>query len=251
MVSYGLILSRNTAAFDETSSSRGPMEKERRPMKIVKTAAVGSLVALAGAGALAYFGPLIPQGVVEILLSPGRNPLPLAAFRDHVHQWDCSSAWSAVGAVAFAAGLIIAVGAIAHANRSRGVSVLCRPLLFLAAASALAAATTMFLATGYFFLTFRALIASDYTAAQLDDERFRPPPAQFDQFDGERFRQSLRLGPLYAGFALLVGVSVCLVAASFLKTTERPPRPPNRLLTVSNVGLTRFLGLSVCGNVRC
>ena len=111
-------------------------------MKIIKTAAVGSLVALAGAGTLAYFGPRVPQGVLQILLSPRRVPLPV--FRDHLHQWDCSAAWSAVGAVAFAAGLIIAVAALAHANRSRGVSVFCRPLLFLAAAAGIAAATAMF-----------------------------------------------------------------------------------------------------------
>ena len=50
----------------------------------------------------------------------------------------------------------------------------------------------MFLATGNFSLTFHALLTSDV------------------QLNGEQFRQSLMLGPLYAGFALLVGVSIVL-----------------------------------------
>ena len=205
MVFRGVILHRNGTAFNETHSNQRPGGKGVSPDENHQDCGRWLSRCIGGLRSTCVFWTPSATRYRRNSALPARSRQS-ARFLGYVHQGDCSTAWSAVGAVAFSAGLIIAVGAIAHSNRSRGASVFCRPLLFLAAATAMAAATPMFLATGNFSLTFHALLTSDV------------------QLNGEQFRQSLMLGPLYAGFALLVGVSIVLVAASFSRKLPRSRR---------------------------
>ena len=191
-------------------------------MKIVKMACAGSLVALAGAGGLRYFAPAVPRFVVKLLVyRPGRDPPIIGFLSDCTGQID----WSAVSAVAFAAGLIIAVGGFARAGWSLGVSVLGRRLLYLAAAVAVAAAGPMLYATWHFYSVLRFLISGNPITQQL--------------------HQSLShsTGPFNLGLALLPVMPGLLLAAGIAGASQQPRAATSGRVMAMIVVLTVVIGV--------
>jgi hypothetical protein len=183
-------------------------------MKVIRTAAVGSLVALAGAATLCVYGPLVPQA---LLWRPHQTVIDVSQFR-------ASPSLSALGVLAFVAGLLTAVGGIASASRYGGVSARCRKLILLAGTAVMVAAGPMLLTTVSFFLYVRDLLRS-------------PDPWLF-----VRLRDPPGVALLYVAFVLLAAAAVSLFAASLCGVGQQPPKRLNRL-AAAGVALVTVAGL--------
>jgi hypothetical protein len=191
-------------------------------MKIVKTASVGSLVALTGAAGLWYSASAGFQVVIEILMyRPGGGPIV-----DHTHRL----AWSVVSAAAVAVGVMLAVCGFVRANRTLGVSPFGRLLLILADVAVVAAAVPMLYAASEYFYHLRMMSAGEKI------------------WSAEHWRDvySCALGS-NLGFALLPGLPVVLLIASFTAMRGQPDGAPSGCLPALSVGLTVFLAIVFAG----
>lgn len=190
-------------------------------MKIAKTAAVGSLVALTGAVILCYHAPLVPV----CILRPDKTMI------ENESQLRLSAPLSTLGVTAFVLGLLITVGGIANASRYGAVSARCRKLILLAGAATTLAGGPMLLTTVRFLLFARAWLGS-------------PDPKSFF-----RSHSPTDFGLLYVSFALLAAATVFLFAASGLGIERHPPKRLHRL-TAIGVGFVVITALAFGGAFR-
>ena len=201
-------------------------------MKLTRTASCGALISLAAAGGLCYCAPAalcVISDLAQCLLGHGlaSDYGPVSGYSErlggYVGRLNCAT----VLALVFAVGLIVAIGALARANRSEGTSAVVCVLLLLGATAAVAAGLHILDLMGTEYVSFRTIKRGEGAATPEAARHWEPIIVAF--------RHS---------FLLLLGTPGALLVASVVGMRGRPRRAAPRRLAGAGAGLSVVAGLA-------